>query len=127
SDFIGKLRQVQVNLFVRSSRTSPRPWGWGADADLGGSFLGALGSHYIDSLRFLFGDIVAVCGFTQVLEADRVVPGSEEIRQSTADDMFNFTARFKTGGYATMVGSNTFFGGTGARIEIYGSEGSLIL
>jgi predicted dehydrogenase len=112
---------------MRTGGTSPRPWSWGSDGEQGGSFLGALGSHYIDALRFLFGDIVAVCGFVQTLEPDRVIPGTNKIHKSTADDMFNFTVRFKTGGYATMVGTNTFHGGTGARVEIYGSEGSLIL
>jgi predicted dehydrogenase len=125
--YIGDLRHVQVSLFVRSAGQGPRPWGWSADAALGGSWLGALGSHYIDALRFLFGDITAVSGFVQTLEPDRIVPETNEVRKATADDMFNFTARFARGGHATMVGTNVFHGGSGARIEIYGSDGSLVL
>src|SRR5258707_7722333 len=52
---IGKVRHA--NLTFRSdSRADPnRPWNWWSDAKQGGGALGAIGSHVIDSFRWLLG------------------------------------------------------------------------
>jgi predicted dehydrogenase len=125
--YIGDLGHVQINLFVRSPGPYPRPWTWAADPALGGGFLGALGSHYIDALRMWFGDFTEISGTLMTIEPERVVPATNEVRKSEAEDTFTFTGRFRQGGQVSMSASNAIQVGTGARIEIYGTEGTLVL
>ena len=39
-----------------------RSWNWLMDAEAGGGMLGALGSHFVDTLRWWFGEISEVAG-----------------------------------------------------------------
>lgn len=61
---------------------------WWEDADQGGGFLGAFGSHMIDQVRYTFGDITAVSATLQTL-----APGRPAM---TADDCY--TVQFDTAG-----------------------------
>ena len=95
-----------------------------------GGWIGAFGSHAVDTMRWLFGDIVAAGGQTRTevkLRRDRD-KASDAMHPSTAEDAFTawfrmasgFTATLDTG-YAAAVevpSVLTIFGGEGAiRIE----------
>lgn len=127
SGYLGALRQVQITLFIGPPSAQPRPWNWLADAAQGGGILGGLGSHYIDALRHWFGEITAVSGRMRVLEPERIDPETGAVRHADADDTFSFMARFANGGEAVMTASTAVRVGYGARIEIYGSEGTIVL
>ena len=60
---------------------------WWEDADQGGGFLGAFGSHMIDQVEYMFGPIARVSGMLQTL-----APGRPNM---TADDCYN--VQFETG------------------------------
>src|ERR1700704_5023470 len=52
---IGKVRHAKLT-FRSDSRADPqRPWNWWSDIKQGGGALGAIGSHVIDSWRWLLG------------------------------------------------------------------------
>jgi predicted dehydrogenase len=59
---------------------------WWEDADQGGGFLGAFGSHMIDQVEYMFGPIARVSGMLQTL-----APGRPTM---TADDCY--TVQFET-------------------------------
>ena len=51
--YIGELRSVEARI-ARESRADPAgPWNWWSSRALGGGFLGAVGSHVLDGLRFV--------------------------------------------------------------------------
>lgn len=54
---IGRVLTVNVRI-ARDMRLDPdRPWSWWSDASQGGGILGAIGSHAIDGLLWLFANV----------------------------------------------------------------------
>ena len=124
--YVGDVRTVHMSLFRGPMESQgPRALGWSSQASEGGSFLGALGSHYIDCLRDWFGEIARVSGAVSIQDPERVDPESGKRAQADGDDTFGFLVEFQKGGWASMTASNAAPFGPGARIEIYGTEGTL--
>ena len=124
--YVGNVHTVHMSLFRGPWQSQGmRPLGWASQASEGGSFLGALGSHYIDCLRDWFGEITRVSGVVFTQDPKRVDPESGKMAQADGDDTFGFLVEFQKGGWASMAASNAAPFGPGARIEIYGTEGTL--
>jgi len=124
--YIGQANLCTLELFVdRSSPPKAGPAPWSSKTSEGGGFLGALGSHYIDGLRFWFGDLERVSGKVTRLRPDLVDPKSGKPVKSETDDTFSFTAVFRSGVIASMTASFATSPTRGARIAVMGSEGTL--
>ncbi|PZC48662.1 MAG: myo-inositol 2-dehydrogenase / D-chiro-inositol 1-dehydrogenase [Chloroflexi bacterium] len=123
--FIGDFRLAALEL-LQGPRTvqDTKPVGWASDPTQGGGFMVALGSHFIDALRHLLGEITGVSGTLAILDPDRIDDSGALVR-SEADDAFSFTASFAQGGQATMTGTREAPFGEGAKFKIYGSDGAL--
>lgn len=124
--YIGQLHMVLMTL-ANGPRNPVRPRQF-TDRDIAGrgtGFLWGLGSHYIDCLRHWFGEVTSVSGYVTNHYPDRV-NADGAIVQATADDTFQFTLQFANGGWATMVGTSAAPFGPGARVEIFGHEGTLV-
>lgn len=132
----GEIGHVQhVKYFFRAeSRINPeRPWNWWSDASQGGGVLGAIGSHAVDSLRWLLGtEISSVAALLGTHIKERTEEETGRVRSVTADDEANLLVRFSDSSYTR--------GTTGAislsvveqgrplhYIEIFGSKGALII
>ena len=91
-------------------------WGaWRIDQEFsGGGVLPDLGSHRIDLLLHLLGDIESACGYAETVQFEYPV-----------DDSAVFTLRFKNGGHA-VANINWNVGVSVDEIEIYGTKGSLL-
>ena len=110
-----------------------RQWDWWADATMGGGTLGAIGSHAIDSFRWLLAmEIQEVLAMLTTHIKQRPAKAEGENRPVTSDDEAKLLFRFSDG----QLGS----GVTGAaslsvvesgryenRLEIYGSSGALMV
>lgn len=126
--FLGKLQSVHISLFYGlNADPVKRPWRWISQKDKGGGSLGALGSHYIDAMRWLFGEVSAVCGRTYTFVKSRKLADSEEWRPVDSDDVFSMMLAFENGAEGVFHLSSVTQGGSGERIEAYGSEGSLYI
>lgn len=130
---IGQLRHAKF-LFRADSRTSAdRPWDWWSDREAGGGALGAIGSHAIDAFRWLLDTEVSkvFCQLgTHVKE--RVEKQTGESRPVTTDDEANLLLRFTDGALAqgatgTISLSVVEPGRAEHRLEIFGSEGALMI
>lgn len=126
--YLGDLLTANINMLTGSAAdTRNRPWGWLFDREAGGGFLGALGSHYIDALRYWFGEIAAVTAQIDTFVKERYLPNSDNKQAVTADDSFTLLCRFARGGRGMVsVSAVSRFGG-GERMELYGSEGTLVI
>lgn len=125
--YLGQFRTVTASLQVAGrvgSLASPT-YTWAAQRAMGGGVVMALGSHYIDALRFWFGDFAGVYGQTYVYRPERTDPVTGETRMADADDAFTCMVRFKNGGAGTLTCSTAALFGPGGRVEAYGSEGTL--
>lgn len=132
-DYLGELLRVDVTMGIE------QPWGvrgsWVADDAQGGGLLMELGGHFIDILRWWFGDVRAVLASRRThfatLKFPQVDPTSKKtvlIKKSvTGDDAFWSILQFERGGEALL----NFVTGTrydmGWTISAYGSLGSLIV
>lgn len=81
----------------RPSRSSPEgAWSWWSDRSRGGGAWGALGSHLLDSLRWLFGEIsLESCQFATAIKQRR--DGDGGMRPVTADDYAVALGRIPSG------------------------------
>ncbi len=126
--WLGQLYSANISMLTGSSADNKiRRWGWLFDQSAGGGFLGALGSHYIDALSEWFGDISAVSATINTHVKERFLPDSEEVRPVTADDTFSLACRFARGGEGMINVSVVARFGTGERIELFGSAGTLVI
>jgi predicted dehydrogenase len=125
--YIGKFQLSTMELFLdRYVAPEPRPLTWNAYKSEGGGLLGALGSHYIDALRFWFGEIASVSGWLAALRPDVVEAATGKILKAETDDTFSFAVTFKSGGMATMTSSFAVTPARGAKIAVMGDRGTLI-
>jgi predicted dehydrogenase len=125
--YIGKFQLCTIELFLdRYVTREPRPFSWMARKADGGGLLGALGSHYIDGLRYWFGEVASVSGKLATLRPDLVDSATGKKVEAETDDTFSFTLTFKNGGMATMVASFATTPTRGAKIVVMGDQGTLI-
>lgn len=126
--FIGRLHSVSVMVY-RSSLADPtrRTNDWMIDASQAGGVLAAVGSHYIDTLRWWFGEIHWAAGAVATAVDERLVHGREEMRRVDADDNTAFVIRFASGALGTVHISYTSSATIGEEIIASGSDGTLAI
>ncbi len=110
-----------------------RAWDWWSDSSMGGGTLGAIGSHVIDSFRWMLGtEISKVLGMLSTHIKQRIDKTSGEPRLVTTDDEAKVLFRFAdgpltqdaTGAAALSVVES---GKYENRLEIYGTKGALMV
>jgi predicted dehydrogenase len=130
---IGSIRHC--NYVFRSDYRSiaDRAYDWWSDAAMGGGTLGAIGSHVIDSYRWILGtEITEVLGMLATHISQRREKAGGEMRQVTSDDEAKLLFRFADGplnlgttGAASL--SVVESGSYENRMEIYGASGALMV
>jgi predicted dehydrogenase len=129
---IGEVRHLELILepYRRGDgrpQTSVAPWTWWYDAARGGGILGAVGSHYVDLVRYWTGSEPAqVAGGVATFVRER----RDEhgiARPVTADDFASFTMRMGSGAVATILLTTVAHHGPGQFAQVTGSDGTLVL
>jgi len=126
--FVGRVHSVSVMVY-RAALADPtrRTPAWLADASSAGGVLSAIGSHYIDALRWWFGDIHWVAGAVATAVPERAISGREGLRPVDADDNTAFVVRFASGAIGTVHISYTSAADVGEEIIATGNDGVLII
>lgn len=122
----GTIVKAEYLLHSPGRRDPSLPWSWWSDADRGGGALGAIGSHAIDALRVLMGEVVEARGWLETVHRARRDPRSGETRPVTSDDIACAWLRFSSGAMATITIS-TVEAARAHRILVTGSSGSAAL
>lgn len=102
-----------------------RAWTWLASAENGGGVLREYGSHVVDLVRWLFGEVVSARGSARVVDTTRLDPDGVP-RAATADDGAAFLLETADGLLVNVVLTN-LARSRGRRLEVHGDAGSLIL
>lgn len=130
---IGRVHHVKY-FFRAESRANPaRPWNWWSDAAQGGGVLGAIGSHAVDSLRWLLETEVShVTAQLSTHIRERTEKESGHVRPVTSDDEANLILRFRDGalteGTTGTISMSVVEPGKPLHyIEVFGSEGALMV
>ncbi|HZS05157.1 MAG TPA: Gfo/Idh/MocA family oxidoreductase [Blastocatellia bacterium] len=130
-DYVGSLAHVTVTVAAGFRHSAQRPWNWWAEKSKGGGLLGALGSHAIDQLRWLFGEIESVCADVATLVPARPDPKTGEMRANETDDYCSFLVRFapRQGrvAHGTVLLTALYASGGRNQMTVAGERGTLIL
>jgi predicted dehydrogenase len=132
SGAIGTVRHCNY-VFRSDYRGVLGTWDWWSDASMGGGTLGAIGSHAIDSFRWLLDtEVSGVCCVLSTHVAERPDKTSGTMRSVTSDDTVRMLLRFAespltkgaTGAASLSVVES---GKLQNQLEVYGSSGALMV
>jgi len=130
---IGQVRHCNYTFRSDYRGVLDRPWDWWSDSSMGGGTLGAIGSHVIDSFRWMLGtEIAGVLGMLSTHIKQRPDKASGTTRAVTSDDEAKLLFRLADGptnsgttGSASL--SVVEAGKYENRLEIYGTTGALMV
>jgi predicted dehydrogenase len=121
---IGDVEHVQWTHISSGSRVPLRPHGWLFERDKGGGWIGAWGSHAIDTIRWMLGDIAEARAELRTTVRKRP-DANGGLRECDAEDGFTASLTLETG---VTVAIDTTFAATvslAPRLTITGSEGGM--
>lgn len=124
---LGEPRLVRIvwRSDARAKASSPAH-DWWSQREKGGGALGAIGSHYLDSLRWWFGEVQVVSALLNAFVPRRPLPNGQGEAEVTSDDSATVSLRLEAGAQATL--SVTMAAGPrGSRVEAHGSDGALMI
>ncbi len=124
SGAIGRPEHLAYTAYTSGSRVPLRPWGWLFDRSRGGGWVGAFGSHAIDLVRWLLGEVSTAGAATWVTVTERP-DGEGRIHPCDAEDAFCGWMELESGATASV--DSTFTAGVALppRIVITGSAGAI--
>lgn len=125
--FLGRLYHFRATYYHAGYTDPARPLSWRLQKEFGGGALSDLGSHIVDMMMYLLGDISRVRGSMETFIKKRpVAAGSSETAPVEVDDYVCMEAVMAHGGHG-LIEASRFATGTqdGFTFEIYGEGGSL--
>jgi predicted dehydrogenase len=131
--YIGELRYFDVRACLPLTVNPVMPFAhhsWRDEAENGGGLLSGIFSHYVDMMRFSFGDVAAVRGFASTALTKKPYPqdsGRMGFGEVTTDDRIAISGELASGALFSMAGSWSVHHGMGLRVEAFGDKGTLVL
>jgi len=123
---LGEPLHARVEMLLSTTGFRARPWSWWFDAEQGGGMLGAIGSHLVDQVRYLFGEIEAVRCELRTFRPERP-DAAGKLHAVTADEFVSLSLRFANGALGEVVCSFAVPDARDAYLQLTGSEGALRL
>ena len=124
---LGQPSLVKLDWLMSSRADGSRPWNWYAQADQGGGVIGALGVHAFDCLAWLLGPIRSVQASVQTVVPSRPDPEDGSPRACDSEDVALVNLTFASGLIGQVSLSSVTRNGRGMWLELYGSDGQLVL
>jgi len=130
---IGSVRHCNYVFRSDYRGIGDRAWDWWSDEKMGGGALGAIGSHVVDSFRWMLStEVTKALGMLSTHIKQRSDKAGGEMRAVTTDDEAKLLFRFKDGEHtqnATGAASISVVesGKYENRMEIYGTKGALMV
>jgi predicted dehydrogenase len=120
---------VHVSWAMYTSMGRDRPQGWLFEKETGGGWIGAFGSHVIDALRWLLGEVDEASAHrrTEIARRRDRDRSSGKLHPCTAEDAF--TARFRMKSGVTVAFDSAFAASVNVpeRIVVFGEAGALVV
>jgi predicted dehydrogenase len=120
---IGAVRFVEARFSSPSRGDTSRAWNWWSDAPQGGGVWGAVGSHFVDGVRYLVGEIEEAQAVMETFIAER--PSSDGQRAVTSDDFAAVHLRLAGGALAATTLSVVSTVDEASVITIHGEDGGI--
>ena len=133
SGAIGTVRHCNYVFRSDYRAIADRAWDWWSDASMGGGALGAIGSHVVDSFRWMLStEVTHALGMLSTHIKQRPDKTNGGMRPVSTDDEANLLFRFADGPHThdttgaasvSVVESGKYEN----RLEIYGTRGALMV
>ena len=115
---LGNILSVRLSYDYSSSLYNFNNKSWKNNTKFGGGVLNAMGSHQLDLLQWLFGDITRISGIKSNYKKNKF---------NKTDDTFCGYIKFKNGLVCSIFLTSTGIGWKTSNMEIYGDKASLHL
>ena len=124
ADEIGEIRYAEVRYSSPARGDRNREWNWWADASRGGGVWGAVGSHFVDALRYFGMEIESAHALMRSTIETR--PLGDTTRAVTSDDFASVDLRLRGGAVAAMMFSAVATGpDESSALTIHGERGAM--
>jgi len=125
--YLGQVYLARADVLI-GMLADPRgfPYKWFSQRKAGGGMLAGFGSHYIDALRLWLGEITDVEARLHIAVRERFAPQAGQMQPVDADDTAVVPLGFASGAIGVVTASGVARAGE-SRIELYGSQGTLVL
>ena len=121
---LGAIRYAEMRYASPSRGDRKRAWNWWSDAARGGGIWGAVGSHFVDALRYLGMEIESVQAMLRTIVDRR--PLGDEMREVTSDDFASVDLRLAGGALAVMTLSAVTTGpDETSTLTLYAEQGAI--
>lgn len=100
SNDVGRIRSAEVRYSSPGRNDPARAWNWWSDASRGGGIWGAVGSHYVDALRYFGAEIESAQALLHTVIRQR--PFGDGTREVTSDDWASVDLRMRDGAVASL-------------------------
>jgi predicted dehydrogenase len=125
--YVGAILNANLRFLKSSAFIENRRLEWRFRKELAGSgVLGDLGSHMVDLVHFLCGEVRSVCAQKSIVVGERRRLDSDEVAAVTTDDSCNALASLEGGAMANIMVTRCARGSeNGVVVEVFGTEGML--
>ena len=121
---LGAIRYAEVRYASPGRGDRKREWNWWSDAARGGGVWGAVGSHYVDVLRYLGLEIEAAQALLVTTIRER--PFGDAMREVTSDDFAAVHLRLDRDAVAVMTFSAVAAGpDEPTTLTVHGEKGAM--
>ena len=119
---LGRIEHVQMTRLSCGSRVPLRPWGWLFDRTLGGGWIGAWGSHAVDTLRSIFA--AEVTEVQALLRRDVLERPDDrgDLHLCTAEDGFSASLVLSNGASVAIDSGFAAVANMAPRFTVFGSS-----
>ena len=124
--FVGEPMAIHVSLMREGVLSRPSNRTWQRDAALGANTLTIANGHTVDAMRFVAGDFARLSAVVATEAKQWLDTGTNTWLDVTSPDNVLLSGRLANGAVASVHIAAIPFAGSGYRMEIYGSEGTLV-
>src|SRR5580700_2943214 len=124
--FVGDVMAVHVSLMREGVLSRPSHRTWQRDAELGANTLTIANGHTVDAMRFVTGDFARLSAVVATQAKQWLDTGANTWLDVTSPDNIALSGWLANGAVVSSHVGHIPFGGSGYRMEIYGSNGTLV-
>lgn len=119
---LGTIEHVQMVRLSAGTRVPLRRWGWLFDRQLGGGWIGAWGSHAVDTLRWMFAAEVTVAQALLRIDIPERPDDDGDAHVCTAEDGFSAALVLSNGATVAVDSGFAAAADLAPRFTVFGSE-----
>lgn len=124
--YVGKVYACHVSFMRNGHLQRPSDRTWQRDVTLGANTLTISNGHTIDALRFVVGNFERVSAMVTTQAKQWLQTDTKKLVDVTSPDNILVNGRLANGAVASVHVSAVPWAGSGYRMEVYGSEGTLV-